>query len=198
LGSVTFGPPGELAELLQQQLGLTCFFETGSFMGNTAAWAAERFAQVVTVDRSLEYFGLAKARFAHLPHVHALFGDSRHHLRQLAHSLPPTMFWLDAHWSGGLTAGEDDECPLLGEIAVVAPDLDRHCVLIDDARLFLAPPEPPHKPDHWPTLCETTDALRTHHQPYIVIHQDVIIAVPARVRGSLIAFLRGEFAAVPA
>ncbi|MEJ0067709.1 MAG: hypothetical protein WDO24_02070 [Pseudomonadota bacterium] len=102
------------------------------------------------------------------------------------------MFWLDAHWSGGPSAGEVEECPLLDEIAIVASGLDRHCVLIDDARLFLAPPEPPHNPDHWPTLCAITDALRTHHQPYIVVHQDVIIAVPAPMRDRLVAFLRGE------
>jgi hypothetical protein len=185
------GPPAELAALLQTGLGLTCFFETGTYLGDTTAWAAERFTLVVTVDRALEYSGRAKARFAHLPHVHALFGDSRHHLRHLTPSLPPTLFWLDAHWSGGITAGETDECPLLEEIALVARDLDRHCVMIDDARMFLAPPEPPHKPDHWPTLCQTTDALRVHHQPYIVVRDDVIIAVPARARELLIAFLHG-------
>jgi hypothetical protein len=192
VGTTHFGPPGELVAFLQRTFAIPSFFETGTLLGETTAWAAERFEQVITVERSPEFFNVAKARFMDNPSVRTLFGDSREHLRQLAPQLPVTLFWLDAHWSGDVTAGEDDECPLLGEIAAIAHDLDRHFVLIDDARLFLAPPVPPHKAHHWPSLCETIDALRVHHRPHIVVHQDVLIAVPERARDALVAFLRGE------
>jgi hypothetical protein len=33
------GPPAELAALLQTGLGLTCFFETGTYLGGRAAAA---------------------------------------------------------------------------------------------------------------------------------------------------------------
>ena len=192
MGTANFGPPGELVTYLQRMFSIPCFFETGTLLGNTTAWAAERFEQVITVERAPEFFNVVKARFADDPRIRTLFGDSREHLRQLVPDLPVTMFWLDAHWSGDVTAGEDDECPLLNEIAEIARDLDRHFVLIDDARLFLAPPAPPHKAHHWPSLCQTLDALRNHHQPYIVVHRDVLIAVPERARDALVGFLRDE------
>jgi hypothetical protein len=190
LGTTNFGPPADLVAYLQRTFDITCFFETGTLLGQTTAWAAERFAQVVTVERAPEYFNFVQVRFSDHPRVETLFGDSREHLKARAASLPTTLFWLDAHWSGDVTAGADDECPLLDEIAAIAGDLDRHVVLIDDARLFLAPPDPPHNPDHWPSLCAITDALRAHHQPYIVVHEDVLIAVPSRARDALIGFLR--------
>ncbi len=195
LGTTNFGPPGDLVTHLQRTFAIPCFFETGTLLGNTTAWAAERFERVITVERATEFFNLAKARFVDNPRISTLFGDSRTHMRQLAPTLPTTMFWLDAHWSGDVTAGEDDECPLLGEIEAIAQDLDRHFVMIDDARLFLAPPAPPHKAHHWPSLCETVDALRTHHRPYVVVHEDALIAVPVHARDCLVAFLRGEVGA---
>lgn len=192
MGSERFGPPEALVAVLQKSFDISCFFETGTFQGDTAGWAARRFDRVYTVERSPEFHEFAKARFAGEPHVRTLLGDSRQHLTELTAILPPTIFWLDAHWMGGSSAGAQDECPLLDELGVVAPALDRHVVLIDDARLFMAPPPPPHNPAFWPTLCATTDALRTHHEPYICIYQDVIVAVPARGRAQLVAFLRGE------
>ena len=201
MGLTNFGPPADLVAFLQRTFNIACFFETGTLLGQTTAWAAERFPHVITVERAPEYFEVAKARFTGDPRIRTLFGDSRDHMKQcVAFGLPTTLFWLDAHWSGDVTAGEDDECPLLDEIAVIADALDQHFVLIDDARLFLAPPPPPHKADHWPSLCETLDALRTRHRPYVVVHDDVLIAVPERARDALVAFLRGEIGApaVPA
>jgi hypothetical protein len=198
LGTTNFGPPGALVAFLQRTFSISCFFETGTLLGETTAWAADRFERVFTVERAVEFFTVAEARFSDNPRVRTLLGDSREHLKQLVPSLPVTMFWLDAHWSGDVTAGEDDECPLLDEIALVADALDRHFVLIDDARLFLAPPSPPHKADHWPSLCQTVDALRTRHRPFIVVHDDVLIAVPEHARGALVGFLRGEVGAAAA
>lgn len=52
------------------------------------------------------------------------------------------VFWLDGHWSGGFTAGEADECPLLGELnSLCARTHD--IVLIDDARFLNAAPSTP-------------------------------------------------------
>jgi hypothetical protein len=198
LGTTNFGPPGDLVAYLQRRFAIPCFFETGTLLGETTGWAAQRFEHVITVESAREFFEVAKARFSDQPRVRTLFGDSRSQLKALAASLPVTLFWLDAHWSGDVTAGEHDECPLLGEIAEIARDLDRHFVMIDDARLFLAPPHPPHKVDHWPSLCQITDALRTHHQPYVVVQDDVLIAVPEHARAGLVAFLRGEVDAAAA
>ncbi len=67
------------------------------------------------------------------------------------------LFGLYAHWSGGETYGEDDECPLLDELEIIFGYDKNYAILIDDARLFLAPPPHPHNIQAWPSL---TDILR--------------------------------------
>ena len=51
-------------------------------------------------------------------------------------------------------------------------------ILIDDARLFFAPPDPPHKREQWPTFMDIADQVRQRHQRYVTALEDVIVAVP--------------------
>jgi hypothetical protein len=191
MGLVTFGLPHELIEFLAAEHKLGCFFESGSYYGESSAWAAQRFAEVTTVERAPILFSIARLKLGRFRNVRLELGDSRDVLRELLPSLPPTLFWLDAHWCGGQTAGQGDaECPLLDELRLIAPDLDRHFVLIDDARLFAMPPPPPNNAEAWPCLTEIVDALRSRHQPYIAICRDVIVAVPAHAKPGLISYFR--------
>jgi hypothetical protein len=180
MGQIHSGPPWEFVLPLKEGLGLESFVETGTFEGATAEQAAQHFSRVATIELSPRLFMAAESKLQTIPNVTCLLGDSRRHLASLLPGLSPALFWLDAHWTGlEITAGAKDECPLLGEIKVIAPVLDRHVVLIDDAGLFLAPPPSGHKADHWPSIAEIIDALRTHHSPYIAILDDVIAAIPA-------------------
>ena len=106
---------------LQNELGIKCFVETGTFHGATAKWAAERFEQVFTIELSEALYQSAKATLAPYRNVKLLFGNSRYYLSQIASTLPPSIVWLDAHYSTGATAGKRDECPLLGEIDDLLP-----------------------------------------------------------------------------
>jgi hypothetical protein len=55
----------------------------------------------------------------------------------------------------------------------------RDCYLIDDARLFLAPPPPPHKAEAWPTFEQIKDAAAELRAGYVVgLVGDVIAVVP--------------------
>ena len=70
----------------------------------------------------------------------------------------------------------DHECPLLDEIRATSPGHARDCYLIDDARLFMNPPPPPHDPAQWPTFDEILALfaqLRPRHSTEIV--SDVIV-----------------------
>src|SRR5207248_7183528 len=91
----------------------------------------------------------------------------------------PTLYWLDGHWLGPPTAGQDAQCPVLDEIAQLDGGHLDDCILIDDARCFTAAPPPPFEPEQWPTVVEVIEALRavrpTNH--VTVIH-DLIISVP--------------------
>jgi len=191
VGLADFGLPCDLVEFLATEHGLDSFFETGTYYGGSSAWAAERFATVRTVESAPRLFAIARLKLSRFANVQLEFGDSRAALARALPGLPPTLFWLDAHWAGGQTAGgSDDQCPLLDELRLIAPHLDRHFVLIDDARLFAMPPPLPHDATAWPCLAEVFDVLRSRHQPYITISRDVIAAVPAHAKPSLIAYFQ--------
>jgi hypothetical protein len=184
-----------LVEFLARKFDLKSFFEGGTYFGESSAWAAQQFEKVYTVEASPMMFSMARVKLGRYRNISLLFGDSREHLTELAPGLPATLFWLDAHWSGGHTAGENDQCPLLDELAIIAPDLDRHFVLIDDARLFAMPPPLPCVLEAWPSLADIFDALRTHHQPYIALYRDAIIVVPDWAKPGLVEFFRQDQAA---
>jgi hypothetical protein len=68
-----------------------------------------------------------------------------------------------------------------------------HVVLIDDARLFLAPPPAPHDATQWPdisAICRLMAAHDSHR--YVAVHDDVIIGVPGAAKLQLVEFLRAS------
>ena len=189
------GPPADLILALQRQLRLEDFVETGTYRGDTAAWAAEHFARVATIELSPEYHAAATARFQAQPQVRVLLGDSGAMLRKVAAELPgPAIFWLDAHWSGLDTAGREAECPLLAELAMLNAAPAPHTLLVDDARLFAAPPPRPHRAEKWPDLGAVLDALRAGGRRHVVLWEDVFIAVPATERNFLTDWVQDEIA----
>lgn len=190
------GPPEELILALQRARDIRDFVETGTYRGDTAAWAARHFARVATIELSPEYHAAATARFRAQPQVRVLLGDSGAMLRQVAAELPgPAIFWLDAHWSGLDTAGRETECPLLAELAILNAAPTTHTLLVDDARLFAAPPPRPHRAELWPDLAAIIGALSDGGRRYVVLTDDVLLAVPVGERAFLTNWLQDAPAA---
>lgn len=180
LGLIRMGPPSELMLRLRAEYELKEFIETGTYYGNTAVWAAAHFEYVTTIEYSREIFEEAVARHGSIQNINFIFGDSRSVLKTIVPKLSrPAIFWLDSHWSGGETYGENDECPLIGEIHAIHRSKYAHFVFIDDARLFMSPPPQPHRIEQWPSIDEVIYALKSgNHKHYIVSIEDAIIAVP--------------------
>lgn len=199
MGLYRMGPPEALIVALQRRLRLGDFVETGTYRGDTAAWAAEHFDRVTTIELSPEFCVAAQARFREQPRVRVLGGDSATVLRETLAALPgPACFWLDAHWSGLDTAGRETECPLLGELALLNATPHTHVILVDDARLFGAPPPHPHRAELWPDLATTVARLADGGRRHVVLHEDVFVAVPVTERAALDAWLQDHPMVVPA
>jgi hypothetical protein len=193
MGIVRMGVPTELVTALRRQASSDTFVETGTYRGETAIWAAKTFTRVVTIEQAQSFYDAAKVRLAPLKNVEVRFGNSRTELSRLAESLSgPVVFWLDAHWSGGETYGQGDECPLLDELAVIAKRPNADIILIDDARLFLEPPPVPHLPEQWPSIAEVCAALGAPERRFIVIFEDVIVAVPLALKTPLQVFCQAH------
>ncbi|MGB7597602.1 MAG: hypothetical protein WBM09_08555 [Gallionella sp.] len=108
------------------------------------------------------------------------------------------IFWLDAHWCGGASYGEQDECPIIEEIRIINGSAYPHCILIDDARLFMEPPPYPHDITSWPDIATLLDVLNEKNERYIVIRDDVIIAVPETAKAIVQEYCRaGQPAPAP-
>jgi len=179
MGSIRQGPPAGLIDELRMAYQIRFFVETGTFIGNTAYWASQNFERVFTVEFAEAIYRRATERYGHVDNISFLYGHSREKLQTIVSQLDaPALFWLDAHWSGGQTYGERDECPVLDEIAIINRSGRDSYILIDDARLFLSPPPLPHRADQWPDLGAVIGALSAAGDRYIVVVEDVIVAVP--------------------
>ncbi|MDD8018876.1 MAG: hypothetical protein PHP42_10925 [Bacteroidota bacterium] len=180
MGIVTLGPSSDILLKLAKLNGATVFVETGTFRGETTRWASKYFDTVFTIERAESIYNLHSAELSKLKGVKPLLGDSRTVLPKVVAEIKDrkSIFWLDGHWSGGETAGADDECPVLNELAILS-GRKNDIILIDDARLFLSAPPQPHKPAEWPTIVEIIDAMSEREaRPFIQIIDDIIFIIP--------------------
>lgn len=133
-------PPPDLVKhaciaYYQKLSGYRIFIETGTYLGATLSQASAIFDRCYSVELSEELYSRAKSRFKAKKHVELLHGSSADLLPPLLRETgEPAVIWLDAHFSGGSTAGEGSD-PLQGELAALVEHRDmRHVILIDDAR----------------------------------------------------------------
>jgi hypothetical protein len=128
------------AIILRYALDYHCktLVETGTQYGDTPWLFRHRFDRIYTIEISPTLTAMARARFARLPQISVIEGDSGEKLREILPALESkTLFWLDGHYSAGATARGDKDCPIYAELLSIA-DLCPvpYVILIDDARCF--------------------------------------------------------------
>ncbi|PPK87989.1 hypothetical protein CLV84_0951 [Neolewinella xylanilytica] len=159
---------------VHQRFPYTTFVETGTFMGDMVEAQRKHFARIFSVELSKPLFIRAVKRFRGDNHITILQGDSGKVLRSVVPELQePAIFWLDGHYSGGVTALGESVSPILAEIETILSDtLHDHVLLIDDARLFVGD-------ENYPDL-ETVTALvhRLDTNYRIDITEDCICVTP--------------------
>ena len=194
MGAVTFSLDARLLECLTGALPPATFVETGTFKGDAVALAAPLVERVVTVEYSRPLWEEAARRFEGDSRIEVLQGDSPEVLARIRPSLgdAAAIFWLDAHWCvAENTAGDHSQCPLLAEIDAIASLGETSVVLIDDARLFLAPPPEPHDVTQWPTFDQVLLALRRLSDRHeLMVVNDVIAFYPPSIRGAVEGYAR--------
>ena len=178
MGKVRLGIPEALALKIRDQYHLRYFIETGTYKAGTALWAAQHFEHVWTIEGWEEYYQRNINAHYDKTNITFMLGDSRAILPEVLRRIDePALVWLDAHWLGNsiLSAGTDGECPIREEIAALVASRMPHCILIDDARLFLGDLPSESDPCLWPSLDEIKGWLPNY---YVRVFEDVIIAVP--------------------
>jgi len=194
MGAVTFSLDTRLVERLKQALPLSVLVETGTFKGDTVAALLPHVERAITIEQSEALWRESAARFAGDARVQVILGDSAAELARIMPSIAgrPALFWLDAHWCvADHTSGEHSQCPLLAEIAAIGRLDESSVVLIDDARLFLAPPPEPHDVTQWPSFDQIVRALRRLSEGHeVMVVNDVIAFFPPAAQGAMTAFAR--------
>lgn len=192
MGAVSFSLDKRLVDALKSVLPLNVLIETGTFKGDTVFVLESYFDKVVSIELSEALWADAAQRFADYSHVRILQGNSEDKLRELRKELQDqeVLYWLDAHWCvGGSTAGELSQCPLLAELQAIGQLNDQSVVLIDDARLFLAPPLVPHEISQWPGFHQVvTQLLSMSPKHELMVVNDVIAFYPSSAKPTMTVY----------
>lgn len=159
------------------------FIETGTSTGDgvIAALNAD-FPIIHSIELSERYFHISKKLFVNNDNVKLYLGNSVMVLPKILQNINERcVFWLDAHWCGGPTAGSLDQVVLMDELKIIAGHhIKEHTVLIDDMRLVR------DKTAEWKafpyTQCDIEELLYSINSKYKitygsgVVDDDVLIA----------------------
>jgi hypothetical protein len=136
-------PPPHMAKqrILREyakRYGLRALVESGTYHGDMVEVMKADFDRIYSVELSRELYERAKKRFRGADHIELIPGDSSIALgRIMAELNQPALFWLDGHWSGGVTARGPKDTPIYEELRHILNAPDRgHVILVDDARCF--------------------------------------------------------------
>jgi len=142
--------------------------ETGTYLGDSAELLGGFFDSVISIERDETLSRNAQERFRNRNGIQIVHGSSRTALRPCVPSGDrPALFWLDAHFSGGVTTGEDDPCPLLSEVDVITSlrGPENTIVLIDDARALIGQ-------NGWPFV---SDVVRAFGEGWTILATDDVL-----------------------
>lgn len=138
------GPPPHLIrqKIVKEyacRFAIDTLIETGTYLGKMVSATKDNFEEIFSIELDNELFERAKKKFAQYPHIHIIHGDSGKILPEILVSLKkPCLFWLDAHFSSGITTKGDVETPIADELKAILRHSSRgHVILIDDAHRFV-------------------------------------------------------------
>jgi len=156
-----------------QKFSLNTFVETGTYLGLMIQATKRTFKRIYSIELDNKLYLRAMRKFKRFKHITVLNGDSSTVLPNILSELrEPCLFWLDAHYSGGITAKGDLETPVMSELNAI---LDHsitfsfpHIILIDDAREFLGK-------NDYPTLSQVADQVKKlRPASNVEVHDDII------------------------
>ena len=160
----------------QKRSGYPILVETGTYKGDMIIAQKDFFKKIYSIELSKTLFERAKKRFRNYPFVSLLQGNSGDVIAQVLQELKePAIFWLDGHFSGGITATIEKYSPIQEEMQLlIANNQLQHIILIDDARVF----DGTHG---YPTIPEVKQLASMHLPRYhFSVADDIIRLVPEK------------------
>ena len=123
-------------------------------MGDMVEAQLPYFQRIYSIELSQSLYERAVQRFRKDDQVTIIQGDSAEVLQTLVPEIRgEAIFWLDGHYSGGITALGAKVSPILEEItAIFSDNAFDHVLIVDDARLFTGE-------GGYPTVQEVSDLV---------------------------------------
>jgi len=152
--------------------GIRFFVETGTYLGVTTNYVRKFFTTVYSIELSVDLAHEAAQYFKNDKKVKILQGDSGLLIESIIKNNPEKkLFWLDAHYSAGMTAMSVDfgDTPISKEVEdILTYWVPGSVILIDDARLFVGK-------DNYPKLDELEKFVQSKHVSLrFFVHKDII------------------------
>lgn len=149
--------------------GAAVLVETGTYLGDMVEAQKNKFTKIYSIELSERLYKKAQKRFRENENIILLQGDSGVKITEVVKKLTePAIFWLDGHYSGGITAKAEKECPVPEELNAIFNTPLNHIILIDDARLF-------NGTHDYPTIEQVQLIMQHHRKNYIMENKDDII-----------------------
>lgn len=117
---------------------ISTLIETGTYLGTTIDAIKDSFKKIYTIELDKLLYKRAKRKFKNKKNIFCYQGDSGKILSNILKKInKPAIFWLDAHYSKGITAKGEKETPIIDEVNhILNHYIKKHTILIDDADNF--------------------------------------------------------------
>ncbi len=158
---------------ITQRTGIKVFVETGTYRSETVRLLRNYVDRCFTIELDPALHAEAQAKLSDTDAIDLLFGNSGDLIPEILKTLSqPTLFWLDAHYSGAGTARGREDTPILQELgAILRHPVEGHVVVIDDAREFIGA-------DDYPTMRTLARFVERHG--YTIRVRDDLVTIYAR------------------
>jgi hypothetical protein len=152
------------------------WIETGTYLGQTTEVLSKLGSDVYSIEPEPQLFANALKLFENTKNIHLLNGTSEQIFPDLLSKIHGDVnFWLDGHYSAGITFKGSQDTPILDELKNISINLNHFnkvCVLVDDVRCFN-----PNLPEYsdYPNLDVLVDWARENEFNWHIEH-DIFIA----------------------
>ncbi len=154
--------------------GNKIFVETGTYLGEMVSSLKDHFEELYSIEIEETLAEEARIFFQKSPNIYILTGDSSRVLTTVTSKISrPAIFWLDAHYSAGITGKsvEWGNTPIIQELKIIFSNWHSGSnILIDDARLF-------NGRDGYPTIEDVKNFVKLNNSNLRIEVRDDIISI---------------------
>jgi hypothetical protein len=152
--------------------GIKILVETGTLHGDMIEAMRKDFDHLYSIELDEKLYKDAQKRFSGINHIEIIHGDSGVQLEFLLKNITqPALFWLDGHYSGGVTAKGEKSCPIYAELHYILVTSNYgHVIIIDDACCFGSDPD-------YPNMEELSNFVKAKNPNLAIVVQDNIIRI---------------------